>query len=340
MNRLLARAAARLRRALALALPLGLALPPAAALPAPAARDFEHRPEVRAFVAEMRDRHGFPEADLRRAFREARFQPSVIRAIMPPRDPGIRSWQAYRARFVEPGRVVMGQRFRRENAAALAGAAARYGVPEEVIVAIIGVETIFGRHTGGYRTFDALATLAFGYPPRAELFRRELEELLLLAREEGRDPRGYKGSYAGALGLPQFLPSSRRRHAVDFDADGRARGYALVERRENRPYVPGIGVLPDWRRRGIGEQLMRLVLGAHRDVWLHAREGNLSARRLYARLGLRETMRVPLFYSDGETAIVIEAGSRIDPYSSRAGGLAKVGGRAPVIISYSPMNTG
>ncbi|MBL8485982.1 MAG: lytic murein transglycosylase B [Rhodocyclaceae bacterium] len=221
MDRLRAQAAARLRRALALALPLGLALPPAAALPAPAARDFEHRPEVRTFVAEMRDRHGFPEADLRRAFREARFQPSVIRAIMPPRDPGIRSWQAYRARFVEPGRVVMGQRFRRENAAALAGAAARYGVPEEVIVAIIGVETIFGRHTGGYRTFDALATLAFGYPPRAELFRRELEELLLLAREEGRDPRGYKGSYAGALGLPQFLPSSRRRHAVDFDEDGR-----------------------------------------------------------------------------------------------------------------------
>ncbi|MEO6060621.1 MAG: N-acetyltransferase [Thermoflexales bacterium] len=82
------------------------------------------------------------------------------------------------------------------------------------------------------------------------------------------------------------------------DAAGRARGYALVERRENRPYVPGIGVLPEWRRRGIGEQLMRLVLGAHRDVWLHVREGNLSARRLYARLGLRETGRVPHFYSD------------------------------------------
>ena len=91
------------------------------------------------------------------------------------------------------------------------------------------------------------------------------------------------------------------------DPAGRARGYALVDRRNGRPYVPGIGVLPGWRRRGIGEQLMRLVLGAHRDVWLHARESNASARRLYARLGLRETGRVPQFYADGEAAVVIEA---------------------------------
>ncbi len=139
------------------------------------------------------------------------------------------------------------------------------------------------------------------------------------------------------------------------DPDGRVRGYALVQRRDNRPYVPGIGVLPDWRRRGIGEQLMRLVLGAHRDVWLHARESNAAARRLYARLGLRETGRIAHFYSDGEAAVMIEAaqapapahqrtmagsGSRIDPYSSRAGGLAKVGGRAPEVMSYNPMNTG
>lgn len=139
------------------------------------------------------------------------------------------------------------------------------------------------------------------------------------------------------------------------DPDGRVRGYALVQRRDGRPYVPGIGVLPDWRRRGIGEQLMRLVLGAHRDVWLHARESNAAARRLYARLGLRETGRIAHFYSDGEAAVMIEAaqapapahqrtmagsGSRIDPYSSRAGGLAKVGGRAPAVMSYNPMNTG
>ncbi len=92
------------------------------------------------------------------------------------------------------------------------------------------------------------------------------------------------------------------------DADGRARAYALVDCRKGRPYVPGIGVLPGWRRRGIGEQLMRLILGAHRDVWLHAREGNAAARRLYAHLGLRETGRVLQFYANGEAAIVIEAG--------------------------------
>ena len=91
------------------------------------------------------------------------------------------------------------------------------------------------------------------------------------------------------------------------DPAGRARGYVLVQRRDGRPYVPGIGVLPGWRRRGIAESLIRLVLGAHRDVWLHAREGNTPARRLYACLGLRETARVPRFYADGEAAVVIEA---------------------------------
>ena len=94
-------------------------------------------------------------------------------------------------------------------------------MPEEVIVAIIGIETIYGRNTGRFGTLAALATLAFDYPPRAELFRRELEALLLLAREQDRDPLSYRGSYAGALGLPQFLPSSVRQWAVDFDGNGR-----------------------------------------------------------------------------------------------------------------------
>jgi membrane-bound lytic murein transglycosylase B len=103
----------------------------------------------------------------------------------------------------------------------LAGAEEGFGVPAEVIAAIIGVETLYGRQLGRFNTFSALTTLAFDYPPRAELFRRELEELLLLAREEDRSPLGYTGSYAGAMGLPQFLPSSRRRFAVDFDRDDR-----------------------------------------------------------------------------------------------------------------------
>jgi membrane-bound lytic murein transglycosylase B len=106
-------------------------------------------------------------------------------------------------------------------AAELTTAEARFGVPAEIIAAIIGVETIYGKQMGRFGTFAALTTLAFDYPPRAELFRKELEELLLLAREENRNPLAYTGSYAGALGLPQFLPSSRRRFAIDFNHDGR-----------------------------------------------------------------------------------------------------------------------
>jgi membrane-bound lytic murein transglycosylase B len=165
--------------------------------------------------------HGMDQAALAKLFRATPPLPRVIKAIMPPRDPGVRSWQAYRSRFVEPIRIAAGQAlhapaFRRDRRGR-----ARFGVPAEIIAAIIGVETIYGRQLGRFGTFAALATLAFDYPPRAELFRRELEELLLLAREENRSLLSYTGSYAGALGLPQFLPSSRRRYAIDFDGDGR-----------------------------------------------------------------------------------------------------------------------
>ncbi|RLJ64743.1 lytic murein transglycosylase B [Sulfurisoma sediminicola] len=190
------------------------------AMPAMAAGTFAARADVRAFVDEMVERHGFDRDALLAAFARIQPLPAVIKAIRPPADPGIRSWQAYRGRFVEPRRIAAGLRFWDEHSGDLLSASARYGVPEEVIVAIIGVETIYGRSTGRFGTLAALATLAFDYPPRAELFRRELEALLLLARDAGRDPLGYRGSYAGALGLPQFLPSSVRQWAVDFDGDG------------------------------------------------------------------------------------------------------------------------
>jgi membrane-bound lytic murein transglycosylase B len=185
------------------------------------ARDFAERDDVRAFVAEMESRHGFGHDALLALFSRIQPLPAVIKAIMPPADPAIRSWRAYRGRFIEPRRIAAGLRFWREQRTALAAASAGYGVPEEIIVAIIGIETIYGRNTGRFGTLAALATLAFDYPPRAELFRRELEALLLLAREQGRDPMSYRGSYAGALGLPQFLPSSVRQWAVDFDDSGR-----------------------------------------------------------------------------------------------------------------------
>jgi len=194
---------------------------------------FAVRPEVKAFIAEMHERHGLPVRKMTRAFSTIKPLPAVIKAILPPSDPAVRSWQAYRARFVEPKRIALGQKFWRQHHAALATAREQTGVPEEFVLAIIGIESIYGRHTGNFATLAALATLAFDYPQadgrgeipgaasRAALFRGELEQLLLLAREVRRDPLSFKGSYAGALGLPQFLPSSIRRFAVDGDGDGR-----------------------------------------------------------------------------------------------------------------------
>jgi membrane-bound lytic murein transglycosylase B len=136
-------------------------------------------------------------------------------------EPQARSWQAYRALFLTPQRIEAGAEFRQRHRQSLARATELYGVPEEIIVAIIGVETVYGRNTGGYRVIDALTTLAFDYRPRAEFFRAELEHFLLYARDAGIDTLALKGSYAGAIGIPQFMPGSYRRYAVDLDGDGR-----------------------------------------------------------------------------------------------------------------------
>lgn len=185
------------------------------------AGNYAQRDDVQAFVSEMQTRHGFDADVLAALFSQTRPVAAVIKAVMPSGNPAIRSWQVYRERFVEPKRIAAGRRFMRIHAAKLEAAEMRFGVPAEIIAAIIGVETFYGKQMGRFRTFSALVTLGFDYPPRAELFLKELEELLLLAREEHRSPLDYTGSYAGAMGLPQFLPSSRRRFALDFDEDGR-----------------------------------------------------------------------------------------------------------------------
>ena len=178
-------------------------------------------PEAQAFIRDMASLHGFDTTMLSARLNHITPNPRVLQLIAPPSKPTQRSWQRYRSRFIEATRINHGLRFWQENAAALAKARALYGVPEEVIVAIIGVETIYGRNTGSFNTLEALATLAFHYPRRAEYFRQELEQLLLLARENDTDPAYYTGSFAGALGIPQFMPGSLRRYAVDFDGDGR-----------------------------------------------------------------------------------------------------------------------
>ena len=190
-----------------------------------AGKPFGERESIEAFVKELHASEGFDEAALRRTLAQARSLPLVQKLIMPPPAGTAKDWAAYRARFVEPRRLQAGLAFWEQHEAALARAEAQYGVPAELIAGLIGVETFYGRMTGGFRIIDALATLAFDFPTgrkdRSPFFRSELAEFLKLARREGLDPLAVKGSFAGAMGWPQFMPGSWNRYAVDFDGDGR-----------------------------------------------------------------------------------------------------------------------
>jgi membrane-bound lytic murein transglycosylase B len=175
------------------------------------------RSDIEAFIEDMGRKHAYETGPLRRMFGQVQMRPSIIRAMSTPGT--ARPWYEFRRRNVE-GRIEPGARFWRENSAALQRAARQFGVPEELIVATIGIETLYGRNMGSFKVLDALSTLAFDYPPRAEFFRRELEEYLLLMRDTGLEG-STRGSYAGAIGIPQFIPSSYRKYALDFDGDGR-----------------------------------------------------------------------------------------------------------------------
>ncbi len=200
-------------------LPLCLVLPGLALLTGAPARALDgNREEVAAFVTEMRDRHGFDPAALGTMFTQVESRPSIIEAISRPAEKTL-AWHEYRAQFMTERRIRRGAELAFEQAEALQKAAA-IGVPAQVLLAIVGVETFYGEITGRHRVVDALATLAFDYPPRSPFFRGELEQFLLMARDESLDPLAPLGSYAGAMGRPQFMPSSFRAYAVDGDADG------------------------------------------------------------------------------------------------------------------------
>ncbi len=175
-------------------------------------------PEARVFIDEMVKRHDFQREELEKLFMSAAPRKAVLEAISRPAE--AKPWYEYRSIFLTMERIEAGGRFWKTHREVLERAERQYGVPPEVIVAIIGVETLYGRRTGRYPVLEAVATLAFQYPKRAPFFRSELEHFLLLAREEGLDPATVKGSYAGAMGLPQFIASSYRNYAVDFDGDG------------------------------------------------------------------------------------------------------------------------
>jgi len=189
-----------------------------------AATSYANRPEVRAFAQEVAERRQLDVGWVETQLAQAQRQQSAQRLMMPAPAGTAKNWAAYRSRFVEPQRVQAGARFWQEHDEWLQRAEERYGVPAEIVVGIIGVETFYGRITGNFRVLDVLATLAFDFPTgrsdRSPFFRSELEEFLVMCQREGLDVTQVKGSFAGAIGLPQFMPGSINRFAVDFDADG------------------------------------------------------------------------------------------------------------------------
>jgi membrane-bound lytic murein transglycosylase B len=182
---------------------------------------------VNEFMDMMVAKHGFNRTELESTFKKIRYVDTTIQLMKPAPSDKPKNWQAYRARFIEPVRITAGTQFWNKHADALARAEAEYGVPAEIIIGILGVETLYGKHAGKFRVLDALTTLAFDYPDtpnrlaRMEFFRGELENTLLFARDTGINPFTLVGSYAGAIGWPQFMPSSIRNYAVDFDGDGK-----------------------------------------------------------------------------------------------------------------------
>ena len=181
--------------------------------------DISKRKDVNEFIDMMVSKHKFDREKLVKVFKKVKTNPKIIDAISRPAE--AKPWHEYRPIFLKEDRVRGGVKFWRQNARHLQRAYEEYGVAPEIIVAIIGVETKYGKYKGKFPVMNALATLGFDYPKRGEFFKKEMEEFLLLAREEKADPMSIKGSYAGAMGKPQFISSSYRRYAVDFDGDGK-----------------------------------------------------------------------------------------------------------------------
>ena len=185
----------------------------------PAAAIDVRRPEVKDFIGHMADTSPYTKRQLRKILKSAQSQPAIIEAMDRPAEKA-KPWSEYRPIFITERRIREGTDFWLAHRQALDQASVRSGVAPEYLAAILGVETYYGRQTGSYRVLDALATLAFDYPARAKFFRDELEQFLLLTRDSRLDPLSVKGSYAGAMGAPQFMPSNVRRYAVDAEADG------------------------------------------------------------------------------------------------------------------------
>jgi len=199
---------------------VSLALALGHALPAHAQTFDPTRADIGTFIANVGKKHGFEAEPLVTLFAQVESQPAILRAIARPAERTL-AWDEYRPRFLVERRIVRGAEVYGLQQAELERAQAATGVPVDILLGIVGVETFYGENVGKYRVIDALSTLAFDYPPRQAFFSGELEQFLVMAREEGLDPLAPVGSYAGAMGLPQFMPSSFRNFAVDGDGDGK-----------------------------------------------------------------------------------------------------------------------
>ncbi len=180
--------------------------------------DYSNHSEAKKFIQKMVIEHQFDATKLTVLFMAVEKRQSILDAMARPAEK-TKTWAEYRDIFLKDRRIEGGVQFWRDNKAALQRAEEQFGVPAEYIVSIIGVETLYGHNTGSYRVMDAIATLAFDYPRRSRFFTKELEHYLLLTRDQGKDPLEYKGSYAGAMGYGQFMPSSYRNYAIDFNND-------------------------------------------------------------------------------------------------------------------------
>jgi membrane-bound lytic murein transglycosylase B len=250
----------------------------AAAASEPARAGYATRADVRAFIGEMADEYGFDRAALRRMFAKVRYQKAIVAAMdRPLREPP--KWFEYAPQFLAAPRVDAGVAYWDAHADDLARAEERFGVPAEIVVAILGVESFYGKYMGGYRTVDVLTTLAFDYPRRAAFFRGELKQFLLLARELKMPALEAKGSFAGALGVPQFMPGSYRNFAVDFDGSGTADLWQSP--------ADVIGSVANYLARHDWERGQPVLLAASidetaREAVLRKLDGGLSERRVLA----------------------------------------------------------
>ncbi|HQT26720.1 MAG TPA: lytic murein transglycosylase, partial [Burkholderiales bacterium] len=191
------------------------------------AQEIGHAREIDSFIAHMVSADGFDKTELQSVFGKVQRCETAVRLVSPPQSSKPVDWRKYRARFVNRARIEGGVDYWKKYRLALSRASARFSVPPEIVVAIIGVETLYGRHTGEYRVLDALSTLAFDYPDapnrkdRMAFFRGELENALIFSKRSGIDPFSLYGSYAGAIGMPQFMPGSIMKYGIDFDGDGK-----------------------------------------------------------------------------------------------------------------------